>query len=424
MDEGAEMLAGLFERSMGLGGEWRVEDVWFEPREGSADELHIRVGRAPGTAVACPECGRRCGAYDTRERAWRHLDIWQYRTVVHCRVPRADCPEHGARTVRVPWEARTNSRFTALFEAQVLVAAMGGATVRSVAERVGESDGRIWGLLNRAVSEARAAADYSGVARVGIDDTSRARGQSYISVMADLDGRRVVAVTEGRDGGAPARLCDQLEAGSGDRAAVREVTRDMAAAYSLGCADAMPGAAQTVDRFHVMQLFSRATDRVRAAEARSSAEKRALLRGTKYVWLKRAENLTERQAAKRESLAGEHLLTARACAMTEAMRAVYACQDRESAAAELDRLTSWIIHSNVPEMKRVARTVREEQEGILNWWSLRSSNGFLEGLNSVIQSLKRASRGFRNVGYLTTMIFLRLGRLDFSATTSRLCATH
>lgn len=176
MDERAEMLAGLFERSMGLGGEWRVEDVWFEPREGSADELHIRVGRAPGTAVACPECGRRCGAYDTRERAWRHLDIWQYRTVVHCRVPRADCPEHGARTVRVRWEVRPNSRFTALFEAQVLVAAMGGTAVRSVAERVGESDGRVWGLLSRAVSEARAAADYSGVARVGIDDTSRARG--------------------------------------------------------------------------------------------------------------------------------------------------------------------------------------------------------------------------------------------------------
>lgn len=424
MEAQAGMLAALFERSMGLGDEWRVEDVWFEAREGSADELHIRVGRAPGRAARCPECGAPCGVHDARERTWRHLDIWQYRTVVHCRVPRADCPEHGVRTVRVPWEVRPNSHFTALFEAQVLVAVMGGATVRSVASRIGESEGRVWAMLGRAVSEAREAADYSGVARVGIDDTARARGQSYISVMADIDGRRVVAVTEGRDRGAPARLCDQLEAGGGDRSAVAEVTRDMAAAYSLGCADAMPNAHQTVDRFHVMQLFSRATDRVRAAEAKSSAEKRALLRGTRYVWLKRSENLTERQAAKRESLAGEHLLTARACAMTEAMRAVYACPDREAAAAELDRLTSWIMHSNVPEMKRVARTVREEREGILNWWSLRSSNGFLEGLNSVIQSLKRASRGFRNVGYFTTMIFLRLGRLDFSARTAPMCGSH
>lgn len=130
------------------------------------------------------------------------------------------------------------------------------------------------------MAEARASADYSGVARVGIDDTSRARGQTYVSVMCDLDAGRVVAMTEGRDRGAPARLCAQLEARGGDASSVAEVTRDMAEAYSLGCADAMPGAARTVDRFHVMQPLGRAVDRTRCAEARSSEEKRALLRGT------------------------------------------------------------------------------------------------------------------------------------------------
>jgi len=29
--------------------------------------------------------------------------------------------------------------------------------------------------------------------------------------------------------------------------------------------------------------------------------------------------------------------------------------------------------------------------------------------------MKRASRGFRNVGYFTTMIFLRMGKLHFAA---------
>ena len=88
------------------------------------------------------------------------------------------------------------------------------------------------------------------------------------------------------------------------------------------------------------QLFSRATDKVRCREARLSEEKGRLLRGTKYCWLKRPENLTERQAARKASLMGEHLLTARACAMSEAMRAVYARPDRESAGRELDRAVS------------------------------------------------------------------------------------
>lgn len=424
MDAQAGMLARLFEHSMGLGDGWRVEDVWFESPDAGDEELHVRVGRVPGSPVRCPECGGRCGAYDARERTWRHLDIWQFRTVVHCRVPRADCPEHGPRTVRMPWEVRPNSHSTALFEAQVLVMAMSGMTVSAISSQVRESDSRVWAMLGRAVSEARSAADYSGVTRVGVDDTARARGQRYVSVMADLDGRRVVAVTEGRDRGAPGRLCDQLEACGGDRSRVSEVTRDMAASYSLGCADAMPGAAQTVDRFHVMQLLSRQLDRVRLAEARSCEEKRALLKGTKYVWLKRPENLTERQAARRESLASEHLLTARACAMVEAVRAVYSCASRREAAAELDRALSWVMHSNVPQMKRAALTIRAEREGVLNWFSSGATNGFLEGLNSVIQSLKRASRGFRNVGYFTTMIFLRLGRLDFPARLASARDTH
>lgn len=151
-----------------------------------------------------------------------------------------------------------------------------------------------------------------------------------------------------------------------------------------------------------------------------------MLAGTKYVWLKREGNLTEGQRAKREELdpRSSHLRTARTCQMTEAMRDVYGAPDRRSAAGALDRLTSWMMHSNVPEMKVVARTLRKEREGILNWWGSKATNAILEGLNSVIQSIKRAARGFRNVGYFETMIFLRLGRLDFSAQTSLACATH
>lgn len=120
----------------------------------------------------------------------------------------------------------------------------------------------------------------------------------------------------------------------------------------------------------------------------------------------------------------EHLLTARACAMTEAIRGIYECPDRESASAELDRVTTWIMHSNVPEMKVVAQTLRKEREGILNWFSRNATNAILEGLNSIIQSVKRAARGFRNIGYFETMIFLRLGRLDFSAQLAVSSATH
>ena len=426
MDAQAGMLARLFERSMGLGDEWEVSDVWFEEREGAQDELHVRVAHRKGQEVECPVCHRKCGTYDTRERTWRHLDIWQYETIVHCAVSRADCPEDGVHACRMPWEVRPSSHFTALFEAQVIVMALSGMAVTAIAHLVHETDTRIWRLLGKAVAEARDAADYSDVVRVGIDDTARRRGQSCISIMADLDGQRVIAVTEGRDKGAVGRLCGELEEHGGDRTKVPEVTRDMAEACSLGVAAEMPQAVQTVDRFHVVQLLDRATGYVRCAERRESAEKRRQLAGTKYVWLKRKESLTERQLAKREELdpAKAHLRTARACQMGEALQDVYSCAGRESAAEAPGRLCSWMMHSNVREMKTVARTLRKEWEGILNWWKRGSADSFLEGLSSVVQSVRSAARGFRSIAYFRTMIFLRLGRLDFTAQKKLACATH
>ena len=40
---------------------------------------------------------------------------------------------------------------------------------------------------------------------------------------------------------------------------------------------------------------------------------------------------------------------------------------------------------------------------------------YLEGANSLTLPVKKTARGFRNVGYFTTAIFLRLGGLSFDA---------
>jgi transposase len=179
----------------------------------------------------------------------------------------------------------------------------------------------------------------------------------------------------------------------------------------------MPQAHQTIDKFHVMQLFSKATDEVRNAERKESDEKAELLKGTKYVWLKREENLTERQARIRVELDPKksHLKTARACQMSEGMRDACQRATREEAEYALKRLCSWMMHSNVPRTRKVARTIRENWDDVLNWWDSRVTNAILEGTNSLIQSIKRASRGFRNPAYFTSMIFLRHGKLEFEA---------
>ena len=143
------------------------------------------------------------------------------------------------------------------------------------------------------------------------------------------------------------------------------------------------------------------------------------------MWLKREENLTPRQPERKRSLAAENLKTGRACAMVEALRRIYeTCGGAGEAKAELDRPTSRIMHSNVPQMKKLARTLRDNEAEVLSYFDSRLTNAILEGMNSVIQSAKRAARGFRNIEYFKTVIYLKLGKLGKLPLVEATCATH
>ena len=146
----------------------------------------------------------------------------------------------------------------------------------------------------------------------------------------------------------------------------------------------MPQAAQTAGRSRVTRLFPGATDRVRCAGRRESDERREAPERTKYVWPEREGSPAERQREVRERLAPNrsHLKTARACQMTEAMRDACDCETAEEAEPMLDRLPGWTAHPDVPETGRVAKTVRENKEGIPGYFGSRPANAYLEGANS------------------------------------------
>nr|WP_235669727.1 hypothetical protein [Solidesulfovibrio carbinolicus] len=50
---------------------------------------------------------------------WRQLDIYQFKTFLHARIPRVECPEHGLLQVKVPW-AEAKGRFTLPMERLII----------------------------------------------------------------------------------------------------------------------------------------------------------------------------------------------------------------------------------------------------------------------------------------------------------------
>jgi len=86
-------------------------------------------------------------------------------------------------------------------------------------------------------------------------------------------------------------------------------------------------------------------------------------------------------------------------------------QDLDSANAYFKKWYFWATHSRIHQIVRVAKTLKNHWDGIINYFHNRYTNGFLDGLNSLIQALKANSRGYRNDDNFMTMIYLRYGQL-------------
>src|ERR687893_2308278 len=271
---------GLFTVALGLGGPWRVTRSEFEAEAAQLD-LYLDIER--GARFACPakECAHGgCPVHDTADKTWRHLDFFQHKAFLHARAPRLCCPEHGVRQVAVPW-ARPGSGFTLLFEALVLsfAAAMPMAKVAAMTR---EHDTRIWRVVEHHVHAARDQLDCSGVRRVGVDETSARKGQDYVSIVADLDARRVIFATEGRCADTIARFAADLADHGGDPKKISDTSSDMSTAFISGISQHLPNATMTFDRYHLAAKLSEAANEVRRAEVTTRPE----LRRTRWLWLK------------------------------------------------------------------------------------------------------------------------------------------
>ena len=91
------------------------------------------------------------------------------------------------------------------------------------------------------------------------------------------------------------------------------------------------------------------------------------------------------------------------------------CLTREEAEPRLKKLCSWLIRSRLQPMKDLCGMIRDHWDEIVNYFEFRLTNAILEGINSIIQNIKRRARGFRNNEYFKTMIYLNCSKLDIDA---------
>jgi transposase len=362
-----------------------------------------------GVRAPCPECGELMPVYDRMpERTWRHLSVMQYRLELKCATPRCQCKEHGVKAVRVPW-AEPGSRFTLHFEAFAVAVISACRSLSQAAGLLGLHWGSVQRIIDSAVARGLARRTTEGIRRVGLDEKSFLRGQSYVSLMTDLDGQRVLEVVAGRDTQACVKLWEALP--EEQRKRIEAAAMDMGAPFILGTRQAAPQADIVHDRFHVSKPLNEAVDQTRREEsARLAAEGDDTLKRTRYLWLQ--GQTPEDQKERFEELLETNLRTARAWAYKEQMAEFWHQPDADAGNAFFQQWYRSVMHSRLPKMKKVAKSLKAHLSGLLTYFKHRITNALTEGFNSKIQAIKADARGFRRFENYRTRILFFCGKLD------------
>lgn len=396
-----EHYAGL----LGIVSPWVVTEVVREPE---AERVCVRIDWPADLPVLCPECGQPGKCHDTREREWRHLDAMGHEVRLRCAVPRCECKEHGVKNVRTPW-AEPESRFTLHFEAFAVAVMLASRSLTQAAELLRLHWDSVQRLIERAVVRGLADRTTEGLKRVGLDEKSFLRGQSYISLMTDLNGRRVLEVVPGRDQEQAIALWEKLPAEQ--RGQIEAAAMDMGGNFIAATRKAAPQAAIVHDRFHVAHHLNEAVDKTRREEARKLEEQGdETLKKTRWLWLH--GTVPEHQKASFEELLEMNLKTSRAWCYKEQMVEFWSQPNAVEGERFFQQWYKAVMRSKLEPVKKVARMLKDHLLNILTYFQHPITNALTEGFNSKIQAIKADARGFRRFENYRARILFFCGGLN------------
>ena len=399
----------LFETALAIQLPWYIKDVKFDITLKRLD-IYIDFKRGSTFFSSKSDCTEKYKVKDTFEKKWRHLNFFEHECCLHCRTPRIDLGNNKTELISPPW-AGINQGFTLLFEALILELCA-YMPVHSVCKIINEHDNKIWRLLEKYVDQALEVEDYSDVITVGMDETSRRKGHSYITLFVDMLKKRTIHVSQGKNFETVGSFVKVLEDRNGDRNEITNASCDMSPAFIKGINKYLPKANITFDRFHIMKIINKAVDHVR----RDEVESQPILINARYALLKNEGYLTKKQKEMLERLhfSKLNLKSIRALHIRENFQEIYKAATEMEFEMLLKKWYFWATHSRLDPIIKAAKSIKAHWSGILEWKRSQINNGVLEGLNSVIQAAKSKARGYKTFRNYRIVVFLLTGKLDFT----------
>ena len=184
-------------------------------------------------------------------------------------------------------------------------------------------------------------------------------------------------------------------------------------------------ALHVLDRFHIMVHMNKAIDKVRAQEARAlKAQGRApVLTRTRWLLLKRPDNLTDAEWPRLIDLVRYNLRAVRSYLLREQFQFFWTYTSATWAGKFLDRWCTQALRSRIEPMQRVARMLRRHRPLLLNYFRAKRalSSAAVEGFNNKARVTTRTAYGFRTYRVMEIALYHTLGALPEPETPHRFC---
>ena len=389
-----------------------------------AGEWQLEV-QTTATVVGCQGCGVRAELHGRRRVRVRDLPIGGRPVVLAWgkRIWRCRELACGVRT----WTeqaAAIRPRAVLTQRARAEACRRVGKDAHAVAA-VARDLGVGWATIMRAVAEhgrllVEDPGRLDGVAALGLDETSflkatRLAPTRWVTGLVDLEGGRLLEVVADRT---RAAVAGWLGARSPAwLAAVATVALDPWRGYASALVAPLGHATVVVDHFHAIRLANTVVDQVRRRVQQATLGHRGRKPDPLYrirkLLLTAAEQLTGRGWVRLRAGLGAGDPGGEVVAAwqgKELLRAVYAASDLARARAALDRFYHWTDGVQLPELSRLARTVKAWKAEILAIHATGGcSNGPTEAVNLLIKKVKRVGHGFRNFANYRLRLLLHCG---------------
>ena len=175
-----------------------------------------------------------------------------------------------------------------------------------------------------------------------------------------------------------------------------------------------------------MKILNKKIDEVRAFEVKRLAREgmEPVLTRSRWCFLKRPENLTEKQELKLADILKYNLKTVRAYLLKEEFDFFWDYVSPAWAMKFLDRWCTKVMRSRIGPLKDFVQTLRAHKTLLENWFKARKAGislGAVEGLNNKARFTTKKAYGFRTTRIAKIALYHALGDLPEPECAHRFC---